>query len=762
MSEPPSFSQKTKRPSRTLRYVLGTISFLALALTATQIFWRQPSIGSPKFAARTLQLWTATVLVILALLILATILGRNLIKLYFERKSGQVGSLFKTKMVRIFVVLSLLPAVLLFSLAYWLVSASIEQWFSAPALQLQENSQSIARQYYDETAQKARRDAANIASRAGVLGGSRLALPPGLDRELGEMRRLLGIDDVRIYDQGGALIGEVGARVSIEDHAPELASLVSGALQGRSDFEVQKVSRNDALREMFWATAGIRNPDGEIIGAVLTETMIPDSVHFKAATVMQAYDAYVQLQREKSAVRFNILLILALSTLLIVFAFSWFAMYLAKRITVPIQALAEGAAAVTAGNLDYRVKCNAFDELGSLVASFNRMTGELQENKAKIEAAQTSLRTTNAELDDRRRYTETILHTVATGVVVLDGDYAVRTMNRAATRLLETGQENDNLRLEDIVRGPALHTLRGLLRKSSALGPVTRDLELKVGGGTLHLAVAVSPLVDSSEQQTGWVIVLDDLTELLRAEKMAAWQEVARRLAHEIKNPLTPIQLSAERMLHRFRQIALPARASVAPEESWREQLAAYDDLLEECVRTIIREADSLKTLVDEFSGFARLPGARPEAADLHRILESALSLYNGRIHDVRIEKNFDMALPALHLDSEQMKRVFINIIDNALEAMSGSERAKVLGIRTSRNLQQRSVRIEISDTGRGFPKEYQDSIFLPYFSTRKGGTGLGLAIVRQVVSDHHGYVRAEPNLPLGTRIVIDLPLASS
>ncbi len=757
MTDLPSFTQPERNTSRTRRYVLGTILFLVLALTATQIWLHQPGIGSPKFATRTFQLWTATVLVILALLILATILGRNLIKLYFERKSGQVGSVFKTKMVRIFVVLALLPAVLLFSMAYWMLSASIEQWFSAPAVQLQESSQRIAKRYYEEAALNAKTFAADIAARVGQFGGAGQPPSPEQEQAFAQLRQLFRIDVIRIYGQGGTLVTESGAPARAGGHEPDLTRLVMRALQGTSDYEVQ----GDDKRETTWATAAIRDPGGSITGAVVTETSSAENIHLKAIQVMQAYDAYEQLQREKRTVRFNILLILALSTLLIVFAFSWFAMYLAKRITVPIQALAEGAAAVAAGNLDYRVKCVAFDELGSLVTTFNRMTSELQENKANIEEAQNSLRQTNVALDERRRYIETVLQAIATGVVSLDADYRIRTMNRAAMEMLEVEGQAGDLLLEEVVKGPAYETLRTLMRKAGVLGPVIRNIELNLPSKSLHLATTVTSLVDGSEQHTGWVVVLDDLTELLRAEKMAAWQEVARRLAHEIKNPLTPIQLSAERMLSRYRQIPLPGPSMT----QWRarhDQLAAFDQLLEECVQTIIREADSLKNLVDEFSSFARLPGVRLEETDLHRILESALSLYNGRIQDVLIERSFDVDLPPVSLDAEQMKRVFINLIDNALEAMSGEARPKVLRIRTSRNVQQRSARIEISDTGRGFPKEYQDSLFLPYFSRRQGGTGLGLAIVRQVVSDHHGQVRAEPNLPVGTRIVIDLPLAAS
>jgi nitrogen fixation/metabolism regulation signal transduction histidine kinase len=495
---------------------------------------------------------------------------------------------------------------------------------------------------------------------------------------------------------------------------------------------------------------------------VLTESLIARSVHFNAYSVIEAYNAYSQLQSEQASLRFTFMLILALSTLLIVFAFSWFAMYLAKRITIPIQALAEGAAAVAAGNLDYRVNCQAFDELESLVTSFNRMTGELQENKEHIEAAQDSLRRTNVELDDRRRYIETILQTIATGVVSLDDRYRIRTLNRAAVQMLDLQPGVVDVPIEDVVKGSGGATLRMLLQKSAVLGPVARTLELTFPARTLNVATTVTPLADAAGQTTGWVIVLDDVTELLRIEKMAAWQEVARRLAHEIKNPLTPIQLSAERILRRYRQIQFPASAAVgASLQGWQTETRTFERLLEESVNTITQEAASLKNLVDEFSRFARLREVRPEAAELHEIIESTLSLYNGRIQDVEVVKLFDPELPRLELDKEQMRRVFINLFDNAVEAMAQSGTRKILQIRTWRNPLQHSVRVEISDTGRGFPREYQDSLFLPYFSTRKGGTGLGLAIVRQIVSDHHGRVHAEPNTPAGARIIIDLPLAA-
>jgi two-component system nitrogen regulation sensor histidine kinase NtrY len=750
-----------KNGARTRRYILATIMVLLLSLLATQVFLHQTSVGSPRFVRMTILLWAATVVVVLALLILATVLGRNLIKLYFERKSGQVGSRFKARMVRVFVLLSLLPAVLLFVLAYGLVNMSIEQWFSAPAAQMLENSRSIALQYYDEIQQRSEHFAGNVshAIRAEELSNAAARLQ--LEQKLFEFTREYGLDDIRVFDARGAAFMESGRRLSRDHHKASIDGLIARALRGDTVFQVERLTPKDALQEVAWAATSIRDPDGRVAGVVLTEMLIPESVHFKAASVMEAFSAYSQLEREKARVRLGFLLILALSTLLIVFAFSWFAMYLAKRITTPIQALAEGAAAVAAGDLGYRVVCDAVDELGSLVASFNYMTADLQENKTRIEAAQNSLRQTNVELDDRRRYIETILQTIATAVVSLDSNYRIRTMNRAAIQMLQVHGAPGDLTLDEVVKGTACDTLRMLLHKSAVLGPVVRNIEMEVQGKTLHLATTVTPLVDGSGQRTGWVVVLDDVTELLRIEKMTAWQEVARRLAHEIKNPLTPIQLSAERLLWRYHQIreALPENAGTG---SWPAEFRSFNNLLEECVRAITQEAGSLKNLVDEFSRFARLPQVQLQDADLHGILDATLSLYNGRIQDVRLNKSFADDMPNLRLDPEQMRRVFINLFDNALEAMAGNTHAKVLEIRTSCNSPHGSARVEISDTGRGFPREYQDSLFLPYFSTRKGGTGLGLAIVRQIISDHHGYVRAEANAPLGTRIVIDLPLAPS
>jgi two-component system nitrogen regulation sensor histidine kinase NtrY len=745
---------------RTRRYILASIIFLVISLAATHTFMHRTSVGSPSFIRMTFAVYTATFVVVLALIILATILGRNLIKLYFERRSGQLGSGFKAKMVRIFIVLSLLPALLLFVLSYFLISASIERWFGAPPAQMMEHSRALAEEYYAEAEQRSKYQAGIIAGYLNSSGPLRIELRPELQPKLQQFCRTYSLGSVHVYDAHATLIVESGPSGSSNAHRNSVRQLVSEGILGRQSFRVERVNPQDPFPEIRWATAPIRDPQGAIIGTVLTESIHPQSAKFRADSVMEAYEKYDQLQRDKTALRFNTLLMLVLLTLLIIFAFSWFGMYLAKRITVPIQALVQGAAAVASGNLSHRVECQAFDELEGLVTSFNRMTLDLQEKEKRIELTQQILRQSSIEHADRRRYIETILQTIATGVISLDADYRVRTMNRAAVQMLQVEAIGDNARLDEIVPAPAGETIRALLHKSAVLGTVVRNIELEFPGKNLQVAATVTPLIDADGKRTGCVVVLDDMTELLRMEKLSAWQEVARRMAHEIKNPLTPIQLSAERVLKRYRQIPPPPQTD--GDEAWRSELARFDQLLAECVQVIIREADSLKRLVDEFSRFARLPEVRLEEADINHILENTLQLYDGRIQDVSVRKELDPNIPRLRLDPEQMKRVFINLFDNALEAMAENPHKKMLHLKTSCNARQGSARIEIGDTGKGFPKEYQDSVFLPYFSTRKGGTGLGLAIVRQIISDHYGNIRAEANVPLGTRIIIDLPLVQA
>jgi len=412
---------------------------------------------------------------------------------------------------------------------------------------------------------------------------------------------------------------------------------------------------------------------------------------------------------------------------------------------VPIQLLAEGTREVAAGNLNYKVQVRADDEIGILVESFNRMTGDLGQSKAKLEEAYLDLQAKHTELEERRRYTETVLQAVATGVVSLDPEGRITTVNRAAARMLGLPVEDAVGRpFREIFHGQDLNEIGAIVQQMDRIreGTLEREIRLRRDGHAVALLGAATALKGTEGQYAGMVLVLDDLTELLKAQRLAAWREVAQRIAHEIKNPLTPIQLSAQRLRRRL--------ADRSPEER---------RLVEECTATIIHEVEGLRQLVDEFSRFARMPALSPKPTDLHRLLEGVVTLYRESYPTLSLKTSFDPELPTVEADPDQIKRAVLNLVDNAVEA--GGQAGEVL-LEAAFVPQSRRVRISVSDNGVGIPPEDREKLFLPYFSTKDRGTGLGLAIVNRIVAEHRGTIRAEENQPVGTRFIIELPTSAS
>jgi len=429
-------------------------------------------------------------------------------------------------------------------------------------------------------------------------------------------------------------------------------------------------------------------------------------------------------------------------TLLIVFSALWVGMYLARGVTVPIQKLAEGTRAVAAGDLSYHVEVDAQDELGTLVESFNQMTSDLRAGQENLRQSRDSLQATNTELDERRRYMEAMLANIGTGVISLNAEGEISTFNRAAARMLAMdAAEAIGHRFENVLSNEAFADLSSLMeRAKTRRTPLEDELSLDINGSRLTVAAHCSILRDSVGAYIGTVVVLDDLTELITAQKTAAWREVARRIAHEIRNPLTPIQLSAERIARRYRRDA-------GDEGQY--------DVIEEGTRTILQEVDTLKGLVSEFSRYARMPTVSLVPANLQEIVENGL-LACASMHDgIAVKRDFSPQVPTIKADPNQLKRAFTNLFDNAVEAMEGDG---TLRVSTSYDQQIQTVRIEIADTGPGISPEDKDRLFLPYFSRKRDGTGLGLAIVHQIVADHSGYVRVNDNQPNGTVFTIELP----
>lgn len=722
------------RSKRNIFLLLGALLFFTLLFVASE-FLNPSSVGNPKFSSNFFIFALLSALNFLIVVSLAFVLLRNLIKLYFEYRGGRWGSRIKTKLVLTLVTLSLVPSVLLFLLAFGLINRKLQEWSSAPAETLVGSASRIAEAYY------AQRQIDSIAL-AELLAGR--YLEPGMAPTSIDPQRFL-FEEVQAVAPSGTVIGEIPVKNSL-GRDPRRTAALQRALQGHTFFN----ARRDIKLDHVLVAVPLRSGPGEAIqGALLASFSIPESVAFHAIEAQKAASRYADLQQQSHPLRTTYVLILGLTTFVVIFGFTWFGLYIAKKITVPIEALATGAREIASGNLNHRVECEAVDELGILVDGFNQMAGDLRRHKQELERTNEDLRISNLRLDDRRHYIETVLENVATGVVSLSRQGVVSTINRAAALIL--GVDRDRAAgqsLEAILPAGVAQEIARIVQKAQVFGSYRRDVTLERPQGSAHLAVTATVNYDAENSELGLLLVLDDITELIQAEKFAAWQEVARRMAHEIKNPLTPIQLSAEQILRRAERMG-PG-----------EGAEAYREFLLEVGRIIVQETRTLKNMVDEFSRFSRLPLARPVPCQLRQIIDDTLAAYNGRFQNVEIRTQIDPGATELHLDPDQFKRALINILDNAIEAMQETPRDKRVEITAAPNPRHRSVRIEIADNGQGISQEDYENLFLPYFSTKKRGTGLGLAIVRQIISEHHGYIRAEANHPHGSRFIIELPQA--
>jgi len=444
--------------------------------------------------------------------------------------------------------------------------------------------------------------------------------------------------------------------------------------------------------------------------------------------------------------------VLLLLTVVVLFVATWLALFVSKLVTRPVVALAEATQEISRGRLDYRVEVHGADEIGELVQSFNRMAAELESSRQQLESSSHELAAANVALEHRRRQIATILESIPNGVLSLNAEHRVTHVNHALLRLLHPSGAGAGIppglidaSLAELFRGDILKELESLLRRAERMGSTTTQMEMTLEGATLNVALTVATL-KHDDQELGYVLVFEDLSELLKAQKQAAWREVARRVAHEIKNPLTPIALSAERIRRHLARDQAPDRAS--------------QRVIRSCADTIAGAVETVRTLVDEFSTLARFPTARPQPARINTIVETALAMFDGRLENIRIRKSLAPGLPEVMADPEAIKRALANLLDNAAEAVQLAM-FREIQISTALVVSRDAVEITVADTGHGVTQELKERLFLPYFSTKKRGTGLGLAIVSRIIEDHHGSIRVEENRPVGAKFIIELPVAS-
>ncbi len=722
--------QRFRQYRKDNRWIAGGL--LALLLLMTGLFYavqRARDLPPDLLTNRVLlfAVWSINLVLIVAI---SFVLARNLFKLAVERRHRVLGSKFKTKLVLTYIALSLIPVVLLFAYGTRLLQGWLDRWFDEPAIeQLVDQGFSVAQALNLELRQDRLRDARSVlleVERTDFANPRRVRdLNALLSRELD--RRSL--DALAVYNGTDFVHGLVNSSSEIVDlPEPDLEFLAS-TLQAGADSRFQ-TSANGAYRMVLGAAAS-DSPPGESRALVVAFSLIDPEVARQAEAVIQAHQGYDQLKFQKEEISASFFLSFLMVTLFLLLAVTWVGLYLARRVTEPIEALAEGTRRVSEGELHFRVEIDAGDELGVLVDSFNSMTAELEQSTAKITAA-------NRELAKERAVISTVLQSTAAGVIAVDEQGKVLAFNGAARNMLRQreGEVLDRT-IDEVWSDPERTKLASLFdRAANRQGRLESNVRLMLAGDWKTFEAKVTALRHPEGELRGHVMVLEDLTELIHAQQRAAWNDAARRIAHEIKNPLTPIKLAAERLLRRHR--------NNDPE---------LGKSLEDAVDIIVREVGQMQGMVDEFSRFARMRRPKPVQVDLGKIVEETLHLYQGLKQGVVVGADVQQGAAEAWLDGEQFKQVLINLIDNAVEAIEPPGEVKVSVERNNG-----ALRIQVADTGKGIPPEAREKLFLPHFSTKGRGTGLGLSIVRRIIAEHHGTIRVSENQPAGTVFTVEIP----
>jgi len=729
------------RGRRTARWI-AVVGVMLVAVWGLYALFDRLTAGGAGIESTQLVLPALSLLVVILALGLAGVLVRNLVRLVVERKHGMLGARLRAKLVFYFLALVLLPALVLFYGSAHVIKESVEAVLRTPLEDLTERSGTIVQEWRDYLKSQAL-DTARSIGREVEHGGY---LAPGRGDELRELLDLWRLDEdprhIRI-SHGRTTVADVDASsVTLDPALRAEADTLLGALALRAVESGRAQSHIDYLGDGLLAHAAV--PIGVARGAgaepwvVSVGIVVPPRLSGNLEDIDRAAKVYRQFRvQRRELVRLYLTLtgVVFLATL---FVATWIGFYVARRITLPIQELADATREIAAGNLNVRVETEIGDELGMLVEAFNDMAAELHETRETITRSTADLRRSNRALEERRRYIETLIANLSTAVLSLDPQGRVTTSNPAVARVLGLSPVVGEDAFTQL-RVPGLEPLVEVLDRElpSAGNGLRRELALSREGAALNVALQVSPLVGASGEHLGTLLMVEDLTELLRAQRIAAWREVARRIAHEIKNPLTPIQLWAQRLRKKF--------------DERGEDVA---QVVSEATAAIEHEVQALKQLVDEFSLFARLPEVRRREIGLREMLNSVLILYRG-LGEVHFEVEVAPDLERAWLDPDQIRRVLINLIDNAVAAMDRQGR---LRIAASRIADGTTLRIEVTDEGPGIDPADRDKMFSPYYSTKKRGTGLGLAIVHKIVTDHGGTIRVEPNRPKGARFVIELP----
>lgn len=679
---------------------------------------------------------------VILLLLLLFLTVRNIVKLLFERKRKIMGAKLRTRLVLAFITLSLFPTIIIFFVSVQFISSSLEYWFKLPLERSLARSLEVGQEYLKSIDRELFFFGNNVSRLITYHGYMLVVKKEELQNFINTKRREYGLSAIKVFSRKLNLRAEsVDDRLDLSQfRGPSLDKLRQCLEKGTDIHEINSSPIGELFRVILPVFS--RTESKAVVGIISVSKFIPKIFVNRLNSVSQGFQEYKQLKFMKKPIKISHLITLSIVTLLIIFSSVWFGFFLSKGITIPIQEVAEGTKRIASGDYNFYIDLESEDEIGILVNSFNKMTRDLKNSKLQLEKAHRELINSNIELEKRKLYMEIILQNIASGVVSADEHGNILTINKSAERMLQVKAEDiigKNYR--NIIGEEYSQLINDFLSNKELFqkGFMEKQINISVGDRNLTLLVYLNVLRDDKGDYLGLVAVFENITELERAQRVAAWREVARRIAHEVKNPLTPIKLSAQRLKMRY--------GNNMNKEDGR--------VFQECTDMIINQVEELKRLVNEFSRFAKMPDSNPMPDNIDQVIGETLGLFAETGKDIKIRYTKCGNIPQVNIDREQMKRALINIIDNAIDAIEG--RGEII-ISLSHDEEEKIIRIEITDTGKGITPEDRSKVFEPYFSTKKHGTGLGLTIVNTIINDHNGRIKVEDNNPTGAKFIIELP----
>lgn len=717
---------------RGIRLIIAGIALFFVFFVLIRIFFDESKKFSPPLINNATMFFALWAIIILFSLTFLFILIRNLIKLYYEKKGYKSeGGRFKNRLVFFFISFSIVPTLLLFFFATDLITNSIDKWFKADIDSIVTKFEDLEKSYYEKAKDDLKHFANLIAEDIRYYQKYTRENRSYLHSSTRKMMKEYNLDVVNIYINRVEEVTLFSPNIPLQEYRDLPQTFIYGQLAGTEPYQIDPMKKGLLIRH--GVDFPVKNGDvvSVIIGRYFPEKYVEN---LKALTSMAR--KYTQQKAIRDPVKTTYVLLFIFITILVIFSASWLGLYLARGITTPIEKVVEAASEITRGNLDVRIDYKAKDEFNTLIKEFNRMVSDLKENRDKLD-------TRTIELMQRRSITENILKSITSGVIALNSTGEIIDINPAAERMLAlSAQKSVKKHFSEVIHGDSYLDINRIVGEAykTNFKVIEKELDIKIRGKVLNLAMKITQIRNPINNKfSGLLVVLTDLTELIRAQRMLVWREVAKRIAHEIKNPLTPITISSQRIL----------KAMELPDDKFRK-------IVEDSLDIILQELDSIKNLAEEFGNFARLPQMKFTKGDINQILEKLVSVYSSIYSNITFNANLDVDIPMLvKMDVEQMKRIFVNIIDNAIESM---EEKGTLEIFSKYNKESQFIRIEIADDGPGISDEDKQKLFTPYFSNKSSGTGLGLAIAHNIIDEHNGIISIEDNTSQGARFIIEIP----